>query len=133
MNRRHFLRTSGLSVLLLATRGVGAALAAPAVRKSAAPSKPRPPGTCGGWVDADANGVCEHSVRKERPCLAVRCPGHANHEKRAAAEAAGAPKGSCALWSDPGKRGFCAVCLEAKPCLYTVCPSHKAADGKKSV
>lgn len=87
--------------------------------------KPRPPGTCGGWTDSNANGICDRSVSGPNPCPAIRCPGNAGNTDRPAAVASGAPKGACALWKDSGKKGFCSVCLDAKPCLYAICPAHK--------
>lgn len=123
MNRREFLKACGMGVALLAGRsllaGEGGGLLL------AAAGKTRPPGTCGGYTDADADGICEHSVKKVRPCGAVRCPGNARNAKRAKLAGLGAPAGVCAEWKDPQKKGFCAVCTEAKPCLYTRCPAHK--------
>jgi hypothetical protein len=136
MNRRQFLKACGLTAFGLAISGIGEARAAnPAAAKRLPKpaAKARPPGTCGGYTDADANGVCDRSVKGPKPCTAVRCPANTGNKAFAEAAAKGAPAGSCALWKDPQQKGFCAVCLDPKPCLYVLCPSHKdhAADSKK--
>lgn len=127
MDRRHFLKTLVLGLLAFGGRGL-AAQAAPAVQP-----KTRPPGTCGGWTDAGGNGKCDRSEKADKPCGAVKCPGHVKNVARAEAEKNGAPAGTCALWNDSGKKGFCSVCEDAKkPCLYTVCPAHKTPAGQKT-
>jgi len=123
MDRRRFIKTMGIGLFGMA--GQRLLLAKPAA--PANPPKPRPPGTCGGWVDAGGNGACDRSERKTKPCGAMTCPGHVNHKARAKAARDGAPAGSCAGWRDPRKKGFCALSAAAsKPCLYKTCPAHQA-------
>ncbi len=93
---------------------------------------PRPPGTCGGWCDGDGNGSCDRSEKKDKPCNAVKCPGHVKNELRAKAKENGAPDGTCALWADKDKKGFCEQCESKKnACPYTTCPAHKKHEAKK--
>jgi hypothetical protein len=125
MNRRQFLKSLGFGAVWMA--GLGAVKAYAETMKPGAQGHPkpaakaRPPATCGGWADSDANGICDRSVNGPKPCTAIRCPGNVGNKDRLA----GAPAGACALWKDSEKKGFCSVCLEKKPCLYSVCPAHK--------
>lgn len=122
MNRRQFIKMSGISFLGVACPGL--LQAKPAAPANA--SKPRPLGTCGGFVDADRNGSCDRSERKTKPCGATKCPGHVHNPARAIAARDGAPAGSCAGWRDPRKSGFCALsAARPKACLYKVCPAHR--------
>jgi hypothetical protein len=124
MNRRHFLKVFGAGALALAGRGVASAFGANHSGQqghAGPPPKTRPPGTCGGYTDPNADGICERSINGPKPCGAIRCPANVKNVDRTAST----PAGSCALWKDPQKKGFCAVCLDPKPCLYTLCPTHK--------
>jgi len=91
------------------------------------PPAKRPPNTCGGWADKDANGVCDRSEGGAKPCGKTACPGHKDHSKRQDAKEKGAPEGTCALWKDSDSQGFCAVSdRDSNPCIYTACPAHKS-------
>lgn len=130
MNRRYFLKAMGLGTLWMLGRGARATLGAP----PAPVQKPRPPGTCGGWVDEGGDGSCDRSEKGQKPCGKVACPGHVKYAAREEAKKNGAPAGSCGLWQDPAKKGFCAICVrDQNPCVYKVCPAHKdhAAHGVK--
>ena len=120
MNRRQFLKVSGLSALGVACGGLSQARAA----NPKEPVKPRPPGTCGGWTDARGNGRCDHSEKAVKPCNALTCPGHGKNKDRDLPAFKSAPAGTCARWTDPQKKGTCSVSLD-RTCLYVVCPAHR--------
>lgn len=123
--RRHFLTRCAPAALVLACFvlfATGTTWAAEQQQKA-----PRPPGTCGGWKDADSNGICDNSEVKKKPCESEKCPGHADNRQRRTAKCKGAPEGTCAAWKDAESNGYCAVSAQTtKGCAYTVCPAHKA-------
>lgn|GEM_PF-1838490 len=127
MNRRDFLKVVGIGTLAFVGGHTVMGRADEVPPQTTAVPKPRPPGTCGGWLDANADGVCDHSVREGRPCLRTACPGHGKNPDRAKLKAAGAPAGVCARWADPKKTGHCVWSLAADRtgCRYALCPAHR--------
>lgn len=126
--RRDFLRMMPTTLCGLAFLGGWApTLAAAAEANPPAKAKPpRPPRTCGGWVDRGGNGICDRS-ENGGGCKALKCPSNKGNPKIAAAKAKGAPDGICGLWDDPPKRGFCSLSArDAEPCPYAACPAHQS-------
>ena len=123
--RRHLLTRiapAALAILGLALLSVTSSIAAKEQQKP-----PRPPGTCGGYVDKDGNGACDRSEKAEQPCEAEKCPGNIKNRKREIAKDKGAPEGACALWADSKSNGYCSISArKTKGCDYTNCPAHLA-------
>ncbi len=125
MNRREFLGRLALPILAAAAVLHRTAGNAEAASHQAMPgnAKPKPPGTCGGWVDRNGNGICERS--ENGSCNAAKCSANKLNPKFAEIAKAGAPKGACALWEDKSKAGFCSVSAKKDGCLCLTCPANK--------